>query len=199
MGRGWISETLLITTRRSAPATSIPWRKPARMAARRPKRKSATTKEPTVSTVRTFFRLRLARNRGRNLVIHRPPLLSSTTLGGGNAATETGSALHQHALLEMEQGLGPLRRPGVVGDHEDRGPALRHQQREQLQDLVGALAVQVAGGLVAEQEGGIGRDGAGDGHPLLLPARELAREVVHAVGEAHHPERGLYVLPPLRL
>src|SRR6266581_807176 len=72
MGRGWMRETLLITTRRSAPATSIPWLKPARMAASRPKRKRATTKEPKVSAVRTFLRLRLARNRGRNLVIHRP-------------------------------------------------------------------------------------------------------------------------------
>ena len=70
---------------------------------------------------------------------------------------------------------------------------------KQVQDLVGALAVEVAGGLVAQQEGRVGHDRARDRDALLLPARELTREVVHAVLEAHDPERRLDVLAPLRL
>ncbi len=48
--------------------------------------------------------------------------------------------------------------------------------------------VQVAGGLVGQQQGGLGDQGAGDGHALLLAARELARTVAHAVREAHDSE-----------
>ena len=57
-------------------------------------------------------------------------------------------------------------------------PQVAGQLLQELQDLVRALAVEVAGGLVAEQEGGVGHDGAGDGHPLLLPAGQLARLVL---------------------
>src|SRR6266403_1792635 len=65
---------------------------------------------------------------------------------------------------------------------------------DQLHDFIGAFAVQVAGGLVAEEKGWVGDDGAGDGYTLLLSAGELARIVVHAVGEADDAERGFDVL-----
>ena len=44
--------------------------------------------------------------------------------------------------------------------------------------------VEVAGGLVGEQERRLGHQGAGDGHALLLAAGELGRRVVLAAGEA---------------
>src|SRR5690606_28686260 len=50
-------------------------------------------------------------------------------------------------------------------------------------------AVERAGGLVAEEDRGFGDQRARDGHPLLLPARELARHVVRPVREAHALER----------
>src|SRR5260370_39639864 len=65
---------------------------------------------------------------------------------------------------------------------------------DQLHDFIGAVAVEVAGGLVAEEKGWVGDDGAGDGYTLLLSAGELARIVVHAVGEADDAERGFDVL-----
>src|SRR6185437_14874754 len=61
-------------------------------------------------------------------------------------------------------------------------------------DFIGAFAIEIARGFVAEQESGIGDNGAGDGHTLLLPTRELAGVVVHAVGQADHVQRGLHVL-----
>ena len=64
-------------------------------------------------------------------------------------------------------------------------------------DFVGALAVQVAGRLVAEQESRVGDDGAGNGDALLLSAGELARIMIHALGEADDAERGFNVLAPL--
>ena len=76
---------------------------------------------------------------------------------------------------------------------------LRVQQVEQLQDLLGALAIEIAGRLVGDEDGRIGDDGARDGHALLLPARELARVVVHAILEADHAQRGLDALLALGL
>ena len=44
---------------------------------------------------------------------------------------------------------------------------------------------EVTRGLVGEDELGVGDDGAGDGHPLLLTARQLLREVRGAVLDGH--------------
>ena len=59
------------------------------------------------------------------------------------------------------------------------------------------LAIEVAGRLVATRIGGVVHDGARDRDALLLPARELARVVVHPVFEADDAERGLRALLPL--
>ena len=51
------------------------------------------------------------------------------------------------------------------------------------------LGVEVAGRLVGEDQLGVADQGAGDGDALLLAARELARPVLGAVGDAdlvHH-------------
>ena len=58
------------------------------------------------------------------------------------------------------------------------------------------LGVQCAGWLVGHDDGGMGGDGPGDGHPLLLAAGHLAGPVVGPVIHAH-PGQGLHgdVLP----
>ena len=63
------------------------------------------------------------------------------------------------------------------------------QHLQEPQDLVGGGAVEIAGGLIADQERGIGDDGARDGDTLLLPARQLLRLVAGAVREADQRER----------
>ncbi len=73
------------------------------------------------------------------------------------------------------------------------------ERLQQAQDLVGGLAVEVAGGLVADQQLRVGHDRARDRHALLLAAGELARLVLGAVGQADHVERDADVLAPLRL
>ncbi len=50
-------------------------------------------------------------------------------------------------------------------------------------------AVEVAGGLVGEDERRVRDEGAGHGHALLLPARELGRLVVQAVAQAQAGQR----------
>src|SRR3954462_6919479 len=80
--------------------------------------------------------------------------------------------------------------PGVLGDvrlvgDQDHGVARPVELVEELHDLLGSGRVEVAGGLVGEQDGGIVDQGAGDGHALALAARQLVGLVGHAGAEAH--------------
>ena len=52
---------------------------------------------------------------------------------------------------------------------------------EEFQDFFTGLGVEVAGGLIREQDGGIIDEGPGNGHPLLLSAGELRGFVVQAI------------------
>src|SRR5437867_889605 len=95
----------------------------------------------------------------------------------------------QHALVEVDDPLGALGGVRIVGHHDDGLLELPVEPVEQLEDLLGRLAVEVAGGLVGEQHRGVAHDRARDRHALLLAARELARVVVHAIGEPDQLER----------
>ncbi len=64
------------------------------------------------------------------------------------------------------------------------------QLAEEVQDLLRGFAVEVAGRLVGQEDGGVGDQGAGDRHPLVLAAGELVRLVGETVAEADHFERG---------
>src|SRR5262245_48824323 len=168
-------ETRLSTTRRSTPATSTPCLKAPSTAARMPKRNSATAKEPAVSAVRVFFLHRLLRTRCRYFIVRRA--------GCGRAASLRPArrrGLDQHALLQVEDGARALRGERVMRHHQRRLAVIAHETLEEIEDLVGALAVEVAGGLVAEEKRRIGDDRARDADALLLPARELPRIVAHA-------------------
>src|SRR3990172_7707497 len=68
----------------------------------------------------------------------------------------------------------------VVRDHQD-GLALPHQVVEELKDRLGGLRVQVAGGLVGDENRRVVRQGAGDGGALLLPAGDGGPGVVRVV------------------
>ena len=70
-----------------------------------------------------------------------------------------------------------------VGDHED-GDAGVVEFLEDAHDFDAGLAVEVAGGFVGEEEGGVVDEGAGDGDALLLAAGELVGVVVGAGCEA---------------
>ena len=80
--------------------------------------------------------------------------------------------------------LGDLR---VVGDHHQglgKGP---DGALEQGQHVGAGPAVQVAGGLVGQDQGGLGHQGPGDGHPLLLPAGELVGHAGELLLQPQHP------------
>src|SRR5712691_915562 len=91
------------------------------------------------------------------------------------------------AVEQVHLALGAGGALRAVGDHHDRR-ALLVDLVEQVHDLPCHQRVEVAGGLVGEDEAGVARQHSGDGHPLLLPARELRRQVARARAEADELE-----------
>ena len=70
----------------------------------------------------------------------------------------------------------------LVGD-DQHGHALLCQLPHDGQHLAGQFRVEGAGGFVEIDDLGAGGESAGDGHALLLTARQLTRVVVGPVGE----------------
>src|SRR5215216_4720720 len=87
------------------------------------------------------------------------------------------------AVAQGDPAAEPGRDPGVVGDHDHRDPAVGVEAGQQLQHLVARARVEVAGGLVGQQHGRLGDQGPGNGHALLLAARELGGPVLEPVPE----------------
>ena len=85
---------------------------------------------------------------------------------------------------EVDDALGVAGVLDGVGYHEDGG-AFAVELGEEFHYLFAVLGVEVTGGLVGEDELGVGDDGAGDGYPLLLTSGELLGEVGGAVGDVH--------------
>src|SRR5690348_14051985 len=120
--------------------------------------------------VRSPMLARAARSAGR-----------SRAVGGTAAARGRGEVVVRSAFL-TRAGVGdevavehvdaPAGAGGdgvVVGDDDDGG-ALVVEFLEQGEDGGAGGGVEVAGGLVGEQDGGAAGDGAGDGDPLAFPA-----------------------------
>ena len=103
------------------------------------------------------------------------------------------------AFFEIDRARGPRRGVRIMRDHNDRLAVFAVQRLEQVQDLVAGLAVEVTGGLVAEQQGRIGDNRARDAYALLLPAGKLAREMSRALHQPDDCQRGRDMSFPLRL
>ena len=82
----------------------------------------------------------------------------------------------------MVSKLGHFR---IVGDDDQRGALLPAGVPDQLQDFTGGLQIQVAGGLIGEQDLGRRDQRPGDAHALLLAAGHAARRVVHVALQSH--------------
>ena len=75
-----------------------------------------------------------------------------------------------------------------MGDQDQGRRVLLVQAEQQLAHTLPGAAVQVAGGLVGEEQARAGGKRPGQGDPLLLATRELARVVADPRGEAHPGE-----------
>ena len=71
-----------------------------------------------------------------------------------------------------------------MGDEDEGGAFDAVEVEEEFEDVRAVGGVEVAGGLVGEDDGRAEDEGAGEGDALLLAAGELDGVVVHAVAEA---------------
>lgn len=69
-----------------------------------------------------------------------------------------------------------------VGDDDD-GVALAGEVFEEVEDFLTGAGVEVSGGFVGEDDGGVVDEGACDGDALALAAGEFVGAVMEAVGE----------------
>src|SRR5215217_5790120 len=88
------------------------------------------------------------------------------------------------AVRQEDDPVGIRRRRRIVRDHDDRLVVLLHRVAQEGQQLGAGARIEVAGRLVGEDDLGPAHQGPGGGDPLLLSARELAREMIEAIAQA---------------
>src|SRR5690349_979373 len=88
----------------------------------------------------------------------------------------------------MDGALRVTREAWVVRHHDYRR-AIAVQAAEQLHYCFGVARVKISGGLVCEQDCRTPGQSAGDGHTLLLTARELRWVMLDAMAHAYALQR----------
>jgi hypothetical protein len=93
------------------------------------------------------------------------------------------------AFVEGQPAVHAGREGGVVGGDQGGEAGIADEVQQHAEDLVGGMLVEVAGGLVGQQQLRLVGERAGDGDALLLAARELRRPVRRALGQADEAEQ----------
>ena len=96
--------------------------------------------------------------------------------------------LDDAAVLQVDAAIGAAADALVVRDHQD-GAALGVEVGEEIEHDLLVGGVEVAGGLVGEDDLGIVGEGAGNGDALLFAAGKLAGQVMGAIAQAYAVER----------
>ena len=91
---------------------------------------------------------------------------------------------HNDAAVHKDDAVGDIAGKAHLVRHDDHGHTVVRQVAHDAQNVAHELRVERRGGLVKEHHVRVHRQGAGDGHALLLAARELARHKVDALGQA---------------
>lgn len=105
--------------------------------------------------------------RGRAFELHSQEIGVAAAVGH---ELVVGAGFDDAAVFDHGDEVGVADGAEAVGD--DEAGAAGHETREAPLDEALGLGVEVAGGLVEDQDFRIGEDGAGDGEALLLAARE---------------------------
>ncbi len=92
------------------------------------------------------------------------------------------------AHVHEDHAVADLAREAHFMGHAHHGHAFVGQAHHHVQHLADHFRVQGRGGLVEEHHDGVHRQRARDRHALLLPAGQLARELVLVSGQAHAVE-----------
>ncbi len=103
------------------------------------------------------------------------------------------------AVADVDDPVGDRRRAWVVTDDERRDTLLPGELCEERVDGCGAHLVELAGGLVRNQQARPVRQRGAEGDPLLLATGELAREGTSPVAQADSLEQAVSARETLRL
>ncbi len=85
---------------------------------------------------------------------------------------------HQSAIEHFQHPVAACGDARVVRHQQHRAAERLVEAAEQREHLVGGARVEVAGGLVGQQDGRADHQRPGDGYPLLLAAGEFGRAFV---------------------
>ena len=96
-----------------------------------------------------------------------------------------GTLLHDDAAVHEDDLIGHIAREAHLVSDDHHGHVFGCQIADDAQHLAGELGVQGARGLVEEQYVGVHGQGPGNGHALLLAARQIAGHHGLLVGQAH--------------
>ena len=81
------------------------------------------------------------------------------------------------AGVELERAAATPREPAIVRHQHERRAEVAIELEQQIRDPLAGVRIQITGGLVREQHGGLRDERARDRHALLLAARQLFRVV----------------------
>lgn len=96
----------------------------------------------------------------------------------------------QYPIHQAIPGIGARGQLEVMGHHHKAGAGLAVEAHHQLEHLEGRVTVQVAGGLIRQQQGRTGHQGSGYRSALALATGELWRTMVQAVAQPHRLQQG---------
>src|SRR5690606_16690510 len=180
-GRVSMNDSFDAVCSRCAPSAFCPsCAKLVRMPSSRPNSRNAAMIEASVRKVRVLRRNSAAQTRWKYF-------MSTSSVSAASGRPDL--LLDQHALVEMQGVARVLGRLRVVGDHHDGLAVLAVEFLQQAQDLLGGLPVEVAGGLVADQERRVGDDRARVLHTQLQADGRLGPLIRGAAGQAHRLQR----------
>src|SRR6185437_14395008 len=103
------------------------------------------------------------------------PLLSATYSKPNNLS-----------VFEIDPPIGHVDHSFVMGRENEGGAALAVDLAHQPQDASAGLVIQVRGGLVSENDLGMGSESARDCHALALAAAQLVRTLPREGAQAYH-------------
>ena len=142
-----------------------------------------------VSAVRILLRasaLNATRSTIRNDMVRRPPRSSGSCASSSAAVRRlvTARSVFTSAVAERHDARAVLGDVGFVRDQHDGDAALDVQALEQAHHLDAGPRVEVAGGLVGEQDRRVVDQRARNRHALLLAARQLVGMMAEPIAEA---------------
>lgn len=104
--------------------------------------------------------------------------------GRRNSRERQRSLAHNEAVAEDDSPIGGIGERLFMRDQDHRGALFPVEREEEFEDGASGGGIEVAGGLVGEEDGRAESEGAGEGNALLFAAGELDRVVIEAAVEA---------------